>query len=77
MKIVTRNSTYEIKGNTLLRNGEVYTEQITYQGNMAKDFTTIYSGKPEVGAMLYIECVKPDGNKGYIRTSTIQEVIGE
>jgi len=66
MKIITRNSTYEIKGNTLLRNGEVYTDKILF-----------HNSNPAIGGRLYVEYEDSNGCRYYMNTSAIQDVIAD
>ena len=38
LKVKTLNSVYELKGNTLYRNGEVYTDQLFFHRYPVKDY---------------------------------------
>lgn len=61
LKVKTLNSVYELKGNTLYRNGEIYTDQLFFHRYPAKDY----------GWTLYY---RKDGNERMIITSNVVEI---
>ena len=61
LKVKTLNSVYELKGNTLYRNGEVYTDQLFFHRYPVKDY----------GWTLYY---RRDGNERMIITSNVVEI---